>query len=57
MLEIGKITKNGKDELIAKSTPTRKRSKTGDTFFFFFFFTFKLKITTKRKFSIKEKIN
>jgi hypothetical protein len=37
MLEIGKITKNGKDELIAKSTPTRKRSKTGDTFFFFFF--------------------
>ena len=54
MLEIGKITKNGKDELIAKSTPTRKRSKTGDTFFFF---TFKLKITTKRKFSINEKIN
>ena len=34
-LEIGKITKNGKSELIAKSTPTslRKHSKIGGTLF------------------------
>ena len=34
-LEIGKITKNRKIELIAKSTPTspRKRSKIGGTLF------------------------
>ncbi len=34
-LEIGKIIKNGKSELIAESTPTspRKRSKTDGTLF------------------------
>ena len=55
MIEIGKNFKNKKVELITKSTPTnsRKRSKTNGNLIL----TFKLKIITKNKITLNNKID